>query len=108
MADPTQDWLPSGLLEAGATVLVAIVAGMGSAMAWFSHARRKIETNVQEYIMKQDAIDRRVLALEHANKTTAERLERIDKTLQDVNKKQDRQVELLVDIATNRTRRNYD
>lgn len=104
MADPTQD-VPSWLLEAAATIAAAILSGIGSAKLWFSSVRKKLEKTQMELAMAQELLDRRVRELEIINRSTAESLDRMDRALQDINKKQDRQTMILIDIASNRTPR---
>ena len=102
MADPAQD-LPSWLFEVGGTIAAAILSGIGSAKLWFSSAKKKLETKQLELTMAQELLDRRVRELEIINRSTADSLERMDRALQDINKKQDRQTMILIDIASNRT-----
>lgn len=101
MADPTKvDWA-----DALAGGLMGLLTGMASVFGWFSGRIGKVHERIDTVharinTVTQTASDQAasIKVLEAHHDAKLQRLERIEDNLTAINEKQDRQMELLIDI----------
>ena len=101
MADPTKvDWA-----DAVAGGLMGLLTGMASVFGWFSGRLGKVHERIDTAHARNNTVTQAardpassINVLEAHHDAKLQRLERIEDNLTAINEKQDRQMELLIDI----------
>lgn len=95
-------WGDDRYLEAA---LGSVAAALGAAWRWFRGRERRIHarlTSVEDWIVTND---RRLAVLETQRQSDQNRMERIEGTIVAIDKKQDEQMKILVELAGRQGRR---
>lgn len=95
----------STTLEAVGTIAGSVVAALGAAWRWVRGRERKIHVRLSEVEAMIVTNDRRLAILETQRQSDQERTERIERTVSNIDKKQDEQMKILVELAGRQGRR---
>ena len=87
------------------TAAGAFLAGMGSLWRWVRGRERKIQERMRQAEEHIVTNDRRLAVLETQRQSDQERIKRIDDTIANIDKKQDEQMKILVELAGRQGRR---
>jgi len=87
------------------TAAGAFLAGMGSLWRWVRGRERKIQERMRQTEERIVTNDRRLAVLETQRQSDQERIKRIDDTIANIDKKQDEQMKILVELAGRQGRR---
>ena len=87
------------------TAAGAFLAGMGSLWRWVRGRERKIQERVRQAEERIVTNDRRLAVLETQRQSDQERIKRIDDTIANIDKKQDEQMKILVELSRGQGRR---
>lgn len=94
MADPTKwDWA-----DAVSGAVMGVLGGMVSMLGWFSGKLGKVHDRIDAVHGKVHSHAVHIAELQANDLARVQRLERIEDGLDEINKKQDRQMEILMDI----------
>lgn len=87
------------------TVAGAFLAGLGSAWRWVRGREKKIHARLHDVEARIVTNDRRLAVLETQRQSDQDRMERIEGTIRSIDKKQDEQMKILVELAGRQGRR---
>ena len=102
MAD--EHYIPA-TLEAIGTVVGSVAATLGSAWRWFRGRERRIHTRLSDVEARIVTNDRRLAILETQRLSDQDRMKRIEDTVANIDKKQDEQMKILVELSRGQGRR---
>ena len=80
------------------TVVGSVVAALGAAWRWFRGRERRIHTRLSDVEARIVTNDRRLVTLEVQHLADVERMQQIAEAVLKIDKKQDEQTKLLVEI----------
>lgn len=92
------------IVESIGTVAGAAGAGLAAAMKWFTGKHRRMQDRINQLECDKNTHATRIAVLEVHHQANLERLGRIEVGMDNLNKKQDRQTELLVTLVENQGR----
>lgn len=102
MAD--EHYIPA-TLEAIGTVVGSVAATLGAAWRWFRGRERRIHTRLSDVEARIVTNDRRLAILETQRLSDQDRMKRIEDTVANIDKKQDEQMKILVELSRGQGRR---
>lgn len=81
------------------TVVGSVVAALGAAWRWFRGRERRIHTRLSDVEARIVTNDRRLAILEAQRFSDQDRMKRIEDTIVNIDKKQDQQMQILVELS---------
>lgn len=81
------------------TVVGSVVAALGAAWRWFRGRERRIHTRLSDVEARIVTNDRRLAILEAQRLSDQDRMKRIEDTIVNIDKKQDQQMQILVELS---------
>lgn len=96
----------SSTIETVATIASSVVAAIAGVWRWIKARERRFHMRLTDVEHRISTNDKRLVTLEVQRQADTDRMERIEDTIVAIDKKQDRQTEILVEIMRGQGRRS--